>query len=223
MIFPSQPRKINPHSDNSIKRTLVEIKADLYSILQTAGFIRNRFETGSIDSLFYYQKMKKFHSDVVSLQNELSYQQKTLLDILDNFSVDGDFRTILSVVSSIQDFQFNQMAQNWQLDPYLLASVATECTSNFITLIDYLHLIEAFDQDFLSLLISELEESLGKIHTFQPFSIQIKFIKDSIPNLINTSGINQINDIQQIRTVLSHIEQEIYSLFQEFKQYLNLH
>ncbi len=204
------------------KRPILDIKADLFSIFQTATFLKKRFESGLVDSLFYYRRLKHSHSELVKLQNDLSLWDRTLLEILDDFKVDQNFTSILSVISSIQDFQFNQIAQTWQLDPYLLASVATECTSNFITLIDYLHLIEAFEEEFFMQLLTDLEKSLSGIHTFQPFLLQISQLKQDIPQFIQQSGLHHASDPTQSKPILQEIEQSIYTLFQEFKQYLHI-
>ncbi|WP_371806171.1 hypothetical protein [Candidatus Lokiarchaeum ossiferum] len=204
------------------KRTVVDIKADLYSIFQTAAFLKDRFESGMVDALFYYRRLKHSHSELVGLQNELSLWNRSLLEIIDDFKIDQNFTSILSVISSIQDFKFNEIAQTWQLDPYLLASVATECTSNFITIIDYLHLIEAFEEEFFQQLMGDLEKSLSQINTFQPFLIQIAQLNQNLPHYLQQSGLYQATDPTHIKSILQKIEQSIYTLFQEFKQYLHI-
>ena len=211
-----------PFNKSLQKRSVVDIKADLYSIFQTAAFLKERFESGMVDALFYYRRLKHSHSELVALQNELSQWNRSLLQIVDDFKIDQNFTSILSVISSIQDFQFNEIAQTWQLDPYLLASVATECTSNFITIIDYLHLIEAFEEEFLQQLIGDLERSLSQINTFQPFLMQIVQLKQNLPQFFHQSGLYQATDPSHIKSILQKIEQSIYTLFQEFKQYLHI-
>ena len=211
----------NPRSSQN-KRAILDIKADLFSIFQTAAFLKERFETGMVDSLFYYRRLKNSHSELVNLQNELSLWNRTLLDIIDDFKVDQNFISILSVISSIQDFQFNQVAQTWQLDPYLLASVATECTSNFITLLDYLHLVESFEEEFFSQLLADLEKGLATLNTFQPFLLQISHLIQNLPQYLQQSGFYQNTDINHQKPILQEIEQSFYTLFQEFKQYLHI-
>ena len=49
-------------------RSMLEVKADLYSILQTGEFMRTRYESGTIDSLFYHRRMKKFHAELVKIE-----------------------------------------------------------------------------------------------------------------------------------------------------------
>lgn len=203
-------------------RPVLNLKADLYAIIYTASFLKERYEKGSINPTFYFRRMKFFHAEIVEIQNQLSVHHTSVLQMLENLEIDPNFKTILSVVSSIQDYNFSQLAQQWELDPFTLASVATECTSNFITLIDYLHMIEDFDPEFLFQLVLDLKNALEKLHTFEPFAIHITQFMNDLPEYFQKKQINSNSTSQEIREKYKTIEDSVYQLFAEFKQYLYL-
>ena len=212
----------NNYQESILNSDFIESKAELFSILQTANFLKSRFDIGLIDMDFYFKRMRFFQNELMSIQQKLLPRNKSLIDIVNKFPVNDDLKPILTIISSIQDYNFNQFAQKWQLDPVQLAAGATKITSNFITLIDYLHLIEDFDESALMEYIKELRESLGEMQTFEPFYIHIMNLEKELPNYFYDIQITSNSHPSKIKSIISEIEDVVYDIYKEFKQYLGM-
>ena len=213
---------INNYQESIKNRDITESKAELFSILQTANFLKSRFDIGLIDMDFYFKRMRFFQNELMSIQQKLLHRNKSLIDIINNFPVNEDLKPILTIISSIQDYNFNQFAQKWQMDPVQLAAGATKITSNFITLIDYLHLIEDFDEPVLMEYIINLRISLSEMQTFEPFYIHILNLEKELPKYFHDIHISSNSHLSKIKSLISEIEDVVYDIYKEFKQYLGI-
>jgi len=212
----------NNYQESIQNRDFTKSKAELFSILQTANFLKSRFDMGLIDMDFYFKRMRFFQNELISIQQKLLPRNKSLIDIVNKFPVNNDLKPILTIISSIQDYNFNQFAQKWQLDPVQLAAGATKITSNFITLIDYLHLIEDFDEPVLMEYIINLRVSLSEMQTFEPFYIHILNLEKELPRYFQDIHVTSSSHPSKIKLIISEIEDVIYDIYKEFKQYLGI-
>ncbi|MHA1584521.1 MAG: hypothetical protein ACTSWL_04645 [Promethearchaeota archaeon] len=204
------------------KRTVIDQKADLYSILSTVQYLKQRFDEGRINAGQYVKNLKFFHHQMASLQEELQSQNKTVLELADGLHINSDLKSMLTVLSSAQDYKFNRIAQEWQLNPYELAAVATSTTSSFITLLDYLHLVEDFDQEFLFGLFKDLSDNLSRIQSLKPFLDEISKLVSVLPKYFAANHVFENPDGEKIRTLYSQIEDQVYKTFKQFQEHLNL-
>ena len=209
-------------NNSTVNRVFNDSKAELFSILQTANFLKSRFDIGLIDMDFYFKRMRFFHNELMILQQKLLPQKKSLIDIVNRFPVNKDLKPILTIISSIQDYNFNKFAQKWQMDPVQLAAEATKITSNFITLIDYLHLVDDFDEEMLMEFIRELRISLGEMKTFEPFFIHIFNLENELPRYFRDIGLSNNSNQIQIKSVITEIEDIVYDIYKDFKRYLGI-
>ncbi|WP_457557117.1 hypothetical protein [Candidatus Harpocratesius sp.] len=216
------PRSSKIGNESSRPRPLIEQKADLYSILQTAKFLQSRFEKGSMDTNFYIRRMRYFYQQILNLQRELHLNQASILDIVNGFNVEGNFRSIISLIASTMDYKFNSLAEQWQLDPFYLARVATQVTSDFITLLDYLHIAEDLDEDFVKELLQALISSLKQVHGFDPFSEHLIQLSQQLPQYFSECTTIPNLSVNQIREIYNQIEEIVASTFEQFKHYLHL-
>jgi len=200
-------------------RSHIDRKADLYSYLQTASFLQARYEAGRIAADWYFRNLRFFHHQLTQLQTELTPYNLTLLHLVDKISLPPEVKSVLALLSSVNDYQYNTVAQQWQLDPYQLAGVATAITSHFITLLDYLRLVENFDYDFLMELIVELRESMKNLNAFEPFVNRMAQFEQDLPQYFRTNRLDDRSSPEEVKNVYKAIEDLVYTLFQEFKQF----
>ena len=200
-------------------RSHIDRKADLFSFLQTASFLKARYEAGRIAADFYFRNLRFFHQQLTQLQSELIPLNITLLDLVDKIAVTQEVKSVLALLSSVNDYQYNTVAQQWQLDPYQLARAATAITSHFITLLDYLRLVENFDFDFLMELIVELRESMKTLNAFEPFVNRMIQFEQDLPRYFHTNHLDDRSSPEVVKNVYKAIEDLVYTLFQEFKQF----
>ena len=108
------------------------------------------------------------------------------------------------------------------MDPVQLAAGATKITSNFITLIDYLHLIENFDKPVLMEYIINLRVSLSEMQTFEPFYVHILNLEKELPRYFHDIHITSASHPSKIKSIISEIEDVVYDIYKDFKQYLGI-
>lgn len=208
-----------PRSSPLPSRSHIDRKADLFSYLQTASFLKARYAAGRIAADFYFRNLRFFHNQLTQLQTELTPYNLTLLHLVDKIDLPSEVKSVLALLSSVNDYQYNTVAQQWQLDPYQLAAGATAITSHFITLLDYLRLVENFDYEFLMELIVELRESMKILNVFEPFVIRMTQFEQDLPGYFHTNHLDDRSSPEEVKNVYKAIEDLIYTLFQEFKQF----
>ncbi|MHA1795841.1 MAG: hypothetical protein ACTSUK_07005, partial [Promethearchaeota archaeon] len=81
-------------------RPLIELKADLFSILNTAQFLQTRFEKGGVDTTFYIRRMRFFYQQILQLQKELNFLHASIYDLIDGLPLEGNFRSLIATIAS---------------------------------------------------------------------------------------------------------------------------
>ena len=203
----------------SQSRSNIDRKAELFSFLQTASFLKARYDAGRIAADFYFRNLRYFHQQLTRLQTELIPYNLTLLHLVDKIDLSPEVKSVVALLSSVNDYQYNTVAKQWQLDPYQLAAGATTITSHFITLLDYLRLVENFDYDFLMELILELHESMTVLHAFAPFVARMTQFEQDLPRYLHNNSLNDQSTPDEVKATYKVIEDLVFTLFQEFKQF----
>jgi hypothetical protein len=212
--FRPNPQK---RGHSRVLRSYLDQKAELFAILQTARVIKREFDNGHIDSIVYLKNMQKFHRELTSLQRELKDRNSSLREIVAEFPIGSELKPMISFLTSIQDYKYDQCAKQWQVDPYSLAAWAAEATSKFITLSDYLQLITAVDLELLAQLFQDLEELLLNVAMFHPFADQLRRFRIGAIKHLSTANFKSI-DSDQYRSVIKEMDDFVYTVFLEFKQ-----
>ncbi len=94
-----------------------------------------------------------------------------------------------------------------------------QVTSKFITFLDYLHLEPSNNPNFCLELFEELEKSLLTFAAFEPYYLQITQIKARyVAQIRQTPSITTIS--MDLAQYLNTMKDELYCVFNAFKQYL---
>jgi hypothetical protein len=174
-----------------------------------------------LGSDFYYLCLKTFQEDLSQIELGIIHKGKNLQDITANISFSGDLDRIIREISAVSDIHFNQIAQNWSLNPYELAAATVQITSKFITFLDYLHLEPENNPQLCSELLDDLIQSLLSLSIFHPLYLQVVQIKATYSNLFSFNGSMQKSNVN-IQTSLNTLKNEIYRIFNDFKHYLHI-
>ncbi len=210
------------HPNRSNHSTYLDQKAELYSILKTSQILKGEYDRGRLKDQTYFRSMQGFYRDLTHLEQMIRSRGKNLRDLLETFPLGFNLKPMLSFITSISDYQYTEIANSWQLDPFMLAATSAEITSNFITLMDYLHLIEDIDIEFIDRLIQTLEDSLRKMAVFHPFAEQIEQIHGTILEILSTMSKSSQNlSLNEIRNIMTEYEESFYKIFFEFKETLS--
>jgi hypothetical protein len=222
-LLPVIPNRSDINS--SLGRNLVpviQIQADLYSILQTAKILQDRYLKGGISPDFYYRRMKQFHRELIAIQLDLNQRGKTLGQLATKMPVLNEMQPIIAMLSALGDISFNEIARDWHVDGFQLATTATEITSNFITLLDYLRLISIPDWEFLLQLTIDLRISLEKMETFYPILAEVRINEQEVRKLVLHAQNEKELEKQTKSFEVKHLEDTFYQLYLTFKHYLNV-
>jgi hypothetical protein len=204
------------------QKSLLEIQAEIYSILQTSGFLQTRYNSGRLGAEFYFRRMKSFQDEIVQMQSILSNKGKNLVDLTQNMPLSQDSAFLIRELSSISDASYDKFCQTWSIDPFQLANVVAMITSKFITVLDYIQLTDVLDPHFLMELIQDVSQALLQMHSFQHFAVQLsqifqswQFDQQHINSTVKTNHSPPTHS--ELKKVLGD---RIYSLFNAFKGYL---
>jgi len=163
----------------------MDLKSTLYAIIQTASFLKTRYQRGCVDTDFYYRRMKAFQEDISQLQVLFLKKGKKISEIASKIQGSENFSSLLRELVSIGDLRLDDLSVALRIDPFQLASVTINITSRFITLLDYLHVTEEPNPNFMLDLFSELESSLSTLQTFQPVLKDVQELKNSVVPFLN--------------------------------------
>ena len=107
---------------------MLDLKAELYSMVETAGFLQNRHEKGFAPSDFYYRILKTFHEELSQIQLEVIRKGKTLEQLTANMPISHNLQQIIREISAVADIRFNQLGRTLMIDPFQLASATMQVT-----------------------------------------------------------------------------------------------
>lgn len=217
-----------PSEISNRKKTLLFLdqKAELYSILRTATTLKRQFDSGMLESALYYRNMQRFHQTLSQIDQTVRNQDGNLHELLQQFPIGSNLQPMLVFIKAISDFQYDMIAQKWHIDPFRLAQCATEATSHFITILDYFHLIDYIDLDFIQQLFGNLRSSLSQLNMFQSFVDYLrdleKEILDVLGNIISPDNNYHIKpDKSDIKHIFHEIEDTMHEFFLDFKHTLS--
>jgi hypothetical protein len=210
------------YASQSPTKPLIDLIADVYAILQTGKFLQTQFDQAKISAEFYFKRMKHFHSELVALQTELTHRGKTLLDFAKKGTFAPEFEPVLRLIGSFDMIQYDRKSREWELDPFQLAAVVTEITSQFITIIDYCRIIPRLDESLLLQLLHELQTGLQKFTVLYPIYAQVRLFIQEITSRLPEYQALITTDPDQNALILRQIEDRIFQIYTEFQRFLAL-
>jgi len=194
------------------KKPIGDIKADVYAILKTGQILKKGFDMGNVDENFYFRRMQGFYMELSNIQSQLIPWNKKIIDLFSDLNMGPEMNTVLTLISGIQDYQFDHIAQHWSIDPLQLGQNVSEITSNFITLLDYLHITDEMDY---YLLFDLLKDLIGALSEYELFIDIYQSLKTIAHNLTKTSE-NLFSD----QSFIQKVENSINTQFERFKRNL---
>jgi hypothetical protein len=197
-----------------------EIRADLYSILQTAEFMIKRYEHGMVEQEVFFKQMGRFQEELRQMEFSLASSKKSLLDIIEQLNNSQHLKEIFKVIGTSADFTFDQEHSQWDFNPVNLAASSAQVTSSFITVIDYLHLVEQVELPFLLELTDNLLRDLQTYEIFYPFFMQVLTLKNEILEIISPyEGATEIPE-NIIVFITRHSDGHFFRIHQNFQNFL---
>lgn len=200
---------------------LRELKADLFSILQTAEFLIFRYQKGMVEEEVFYKQMGRFQEELRQIEQELAPSNKSILEIINNFDNGEHLKDVFKEIGTAADYLFDQENSTWNYNPVNLASAAAQVTSSFITLLDYVHLVEQGDLPFLLELIEKLLQNLQKFEIFYPFLMQVITLRNEILETIRPYNDSLKIPDDVLTFITRHADGHFFRIHQNFQNFLN--
>ncbi|MFX1346856.1 MAG: hypothetical protein ACFFBC_14060 [Promethearchaeota archaeon] len=212
--------------NNFRSRKESDIESELYALVNTILNAYEKYKNGTIKEYFFHKKVKntinellKFNIyldendiDLSTLLKKMNFtdQYFTTIDILNQMSA-LEFPNISSEKGGIEQSRFSKDLTSTVLE---LPAITLEITSAFITLMDALKLKGLQEIELIDNLFLDLKQSLKKFPGMENLIIKVK----KIHKYVLTKSI----DIDKANRFIEEIVDEIYQIYLEFQNKLNL-
>lgn len=206
------------------QKSILEIESELYSLVKTLTKVHNKYRLGEIQENFYLKSIKTSIRDLIQFNFDLQDKNVQLQDFLKKMDISDDYDMIINIINNVANLKANpkgehlvesrNATQKIQQAVLQLPGLSTEITTAFITLMDALKLGDIASGKLLKKLFSDLLTSLYKFPGLEN-------VANSIENLSKQISGLEDNEIQNNHEQ-DALAEEIYSVFNEFKNKLNL-
>lgn len=201
-----------------------EIESELYSIVNTIHTLYKKYQRGNLNKAFFQKSIKNCMNDLLKINFQLKEYKVQLSEFLNVMNFTEKYYDAIDIINTISDMDFSDFhnkksgedLQNKSISSSMLEipGVTSQITSSFITLLDALKL-NALDNKTITIrLFEDVKENLMKFPGLE--IIQAKFESVYKNVLYNYSSFTKDNKFR------SSIEDDIYKLYQEFQEKLNL-
>ena len=199
-----------------------EIESELYAITQTIINLSNRYQKSEIKESFFQKSIKKVTDDLLKIHLRLRDQNLILSDLLERTNLTHKYYQALDIINKVSALNFAEIpsykeslySDRMHTSLFELPGITSKITSSFITILDALKL-EAFnDISMLDNLFVELLSNIKKFPGLEKIELKI----NNLHNYLKKNK-NKIVENKNFRTLL---EGDLYILFQEFQNILNI-
>ncbi len=186
-------------------KSKLELKAEVFSLFQTISMLNAQYRQGNLQDQFYVRKMNTYIQDLNRVKRQLRDAAINYERLVADLDLDQNYTEILK---SIHEFQLMQQKQResptLDYQPLALANQIQTITSHFITLSDYLYLVEVFELELLFDLIRQLLVALHHYDFFSDIFNEVVAWERKIQELITHNQIPQPR-IPELRNKFSSI------------------
>jgi len=203
-----------------------DIESELYALVNTILNAYEKFKNGTIKENFFHKKVKNTINELLKFniyldENDIdlsvllkrmnfSNQYFTTIDILNQISA-LEFPNTFSEKDGKEQFRFSKELSSTVLE---LPAITLKITSAFITLMDALKLKGFQEIELIENIFVDLKKSLKKFPGMDNLLTQV--------NTIHERVLTKSHDIDNAKTLIEEIVDEIYQIFKEFQTKLNL-
>ena len=199
-----------------------EIESDLYAITHTIINLSERYQKADIKESFFQKSIKKVIDDLLKIHLKLRDQNLILSDILERTHLTQKYYQALNIINKVSALNFANVpsheespsSDKMRTSLLELPGITSKITSLFITILDALKLEAFSDISMLDDIFEELSSNIRKFPGLEKLELKItklhKYLRENKNRLLKN---------KKLRTV---IEDDIYSLYKEFQDILNI-
>ncbi|MFX0046586.1 MAG: hypothetical protein ACFE8G_00310 [Candidatus Hermodarchaeota archaeon] len=193
-----------------------EIESELFATVNTILSLNKKYQNGNIKDNFFQKSIKSAMNDLLRINQSLSNHNLELSKLLARMNIADEYYNAIEVINKISSLNIstNQFSKSTSSSILEIPRLSSEITSSFITVMDALKL-ETFDNNEIIFgLIKDLKINFDRFPGLELSKIKLtKIYQEFLKN-----GEKILNH----KTYRESIVDDLYIVFKEFKEKLNL-
>jgi len=193
-----------------------ELESELFAIVNTIISLDQKYQTGNLKESFYQRSIKSAMNDLLKINLSLNKNNIELSKLLANMNITDNYYKAIDIINkmSLLNFSTNQFSKTTSSSILEIPRISSEITSSFITVMDALKL-ETFDNNEIIFdLFKNLKKNFDRFPGLELGKVKLtkiyeEFLKNGEKIVKNQKHRDSIAD-------------DLYAVFKEFKEKLNL-
>ncbi len=203
-----------------------DIESELYALVNTILNAYEKYKNGTIKEYFFHKKVKNTINELLKFNIYLGENDIVLSVLLKKMNFTNQYFTTIDIINQMSAIDFpntfserdgkNQSRASKYLSSTVLElpAITLEITSAFITLMDALKLKGFQEIELVDNLFKDLNKSLKKFPGMDNLLTKVKRIHERT--------LTKSHNIDKAKRLIEEIVDEIYQIFIEFQNKLNL-
>jgi len=193
-----------------------EFESEIYATVNTIIKLFSEFQQGNLKDTFFQRSIRNAMDNLIRINIKINEKNLDLSELLEKMNFTQQYHYAISTINEASSLEFVNTPFPKSVSSSLLKipGISSEITSSFITLMDAIKLYEYDNYDLIQGLFQDLKENLEKFPGLEAIK---RNIVQNYNNFINNKG--KIAHSTQLR---NEFVDEIYKVYKEFQQKLNL-
>ena len=203
-----------------------DIESELYALVNTILNAYEKYKNGAIKEFFFHKKVRNTINELLKFNIYLDENDIDLSALLKKMNITNQYFTTIDIINQMSALEFpntfserdgkeqSRSSKDLSSTVLELPAITLKITSAFITLMDALKLKGFQEIELVDNLFTDLNKSLKK---FPGMDNLLTKVKRSHERTLTKS-----HNIDKAKRLIEEIVDEIYQIFIEFQNKLNL-
>ena len=203
-----------------------DIEAELYALINTILNAYEKYKNGTIKEYFFHKKVKNTINELLKFNIYLDENDINLSVLLKKMNITNQYFTTIDIINQMSALEFpntfserdgkeqSRSSKDLSSTVLELPAITLAITSAFITLMDALKLKGFQEIELVDNLFKDLNKSLKKFPGMDNLLTKVKRIHERT--------LTKSHNIDRDKRLIEEIVDEIYQIFIEFQNKLNL-
>lgn len=203
-----------------------DIESELYALVNTILNAYEKYKNGAIKEFFFHKKVRNTINELLKFNIYLDENDIDLSALLKKMNITNQYFTTIDIINQMSALEFpntfserdgkeqSRSSKDLSSTVLELPAITLKITSAFITLMDALKLKGFQEIELVDNLFTDLKKSLKKFPGMDNLLIKVKRIHERT--------LTKSHNIDKAKRLIEEIVDEIYQIFIEFQNKLNL-
>ena len=203
-----------------------DIESELYALVNTILNAYEKYKNGAIKEFFFHKKVRNTINELLKFNIYLDENDIDLSALLKKMNITNQYFTTIDIINQMSALEFpntfserdgkeqSRSSKDLSSTVLELPAITLEITSAFITLMDALKLKGFQEIELVDNLFKDLNKSLKKFPGMDNLLTKVK--------RIHKRTLTKSHNIDKAKRLIEEIVDEIYQIFIEFQNKLNL-